>query len=100
MVIEGANITTGVISSKNVETINGTVEKVYSVSEESNGKVATAISITDENGKQSKFIPSNKLESFSVNKKDEVDIDYVPSKYSLATKSVDGMVVGYKSVSK
>lgn len=96
VLMEFATITSNVVSAKNVESIEGKVDKVYSVSEKSSGKVFKVALISDSNGKQHKFVPSNDLETLDVSKKDKVSIDYLPSKYA-PVKKVDGMIMGYEA---
>ncbi|WP_193018653.1 hypothetical protein [Staphylococcus equorum] len=99
LLVEVATITSNVISAKNVESVEGKVDKVYSISEKTSGKVYKAAVISDSDGKQHKFVPSNDLETLDVSKKDKVSIDYLPSKYA-PVKKVDGMIMGYEAHSK
>lgn len=93
-------ITSGVVNAKDVQTIDGKVEKVATASIETNGKVVKVITVIDSKGKEYKLTPSDRLESLGVSKNDRVVVDYCPTTsqgVSNEYKSTDGIVMGYKA---
>lgn len=97
--VESFTIASSVTSAKNVETLEGKVDKVYSISEKPSGKVDKVALISDSNGKKHKFVPSKEIESLDINKNDEISLDYIPSKYAPAKigEITDGIIMGYKA---
>lgn len=98
VLIDYSTIARSVIYSNNVENIEGTVEKVQSVSLSSNGKVVNLVTVADSNGKKYKLVPDKNLMPPPLHKNDKAVIDYVPSKNS-TPKQADGKVLGYKAQS-
>ncbi|HDG9757025.1 hypothetical protein [Staphylococcus epidermidis] len=93
-----STLTIAFLNAKNVDSINGKVDKVQKVSSNTDGTTVQVITVEDSSNNKLKLYPSNKLENFNVNKNDNVKIDYLPSA-PLKSKA-NGTILGYSSQSK
>ncbi|WP_145392495.1 hypothetical protein [Staphylococcus epidermidis] len=93
-----STVTIAFLNAKNVDSINGKVNKVQKVSSNKNGTTVQVITVEDSSNNKLRLYPSNKIKNFSVNKGDKIKIDYLPSA-PLKSKA-NGTILGYSSVSK
>lgn len=93
-----STLTIAFLNAKNVDSINGKVDKVQKVSSNTDGTTVQVITVEDSSNNKLKLYPSKKLENFNVNKNDNVKIDYLPSA-PLKSKA-NGTILGYSSQSK
>lgn len=93
-----STITIAFLNAKNIDSINGKVDKVQKVSSNTDGTTVQVITVEDSANNKFKLYPSKKIKNFSVNKGDKIKIDYLPS--APLKSKVNGTILGYSSVSK
>lgn len=93
-----STLTIAFLNAKNVDSINGKVNKVQKTSSNTNGTTKQIITVEDSANNKFKLYPSDKIENFSVNKGDKIKIDYLPS--APMKSKANGTIIGYSSVSK
>ena len=93
-----STLTIAFLNAKNVDSINGKVNKVQKTSSNTNGTTKQIITVEDSSNNKFRLYPSDKIENFSVNKGDKIKIDYLPS--APIKSKANGTIIGYSSVSK
>lgn len=98
ILIDYSTIARSVITSNNVKTLDGKVEKIQSKSLTHSGQTVTMFSVVDSNGETHKMVPNSNVHLMSVFKDSKVHFDYVDNKTSSSKGKVDGTILGYDTV--
>lgn len=94
ILMDYTTIASSVITSNNVKTLDGKVEKIQSKTVNNSDEVTTVVTVVDSNGKKYKMVPKSDVHLISVFKGSKVHFDYV------ATPNLkpDGTILGYEKV--
>ncbi|MFG0934611.1 hypothetical protein ACF91D_28565 [Staphylococcus sp. 231237_7MaSpsaltlick] len=98
ILIDYSTIASSVITSNNVKTLDGKVEKIQTKSLTDSGKTVTMVSVVDSNGERHKMVPNSNVHFMSVFKDSKVHFDYVDNTISSSKGKVDGTILGYDTV--
>lgn len=94
ILMDYTTIASSVITSNNVKTLDGKVEKIQSKTLDNSDEVITMVTVVDSNGKKYKMVPKSDIQLMSVFKGSKVHFDYVDT----PNMKPDGTILGYETV--